>query len=200
MRLLRVTEYMKIYMKPIMTVEYTSILLSCVLSLWVWFIKGEYICCCLKTQLNQTSEVIGSSSTLIRSSFVSSNEMLLLDIQCPDPIALVETRLRCVSVGQDHGFTGSSPTVVFSWMAHADMLMSQWESKTPNNVIIFLYCLIIFLCKKMLHHNSFNLPAWQFCWGRHSLGWNETRLRWDPHFSELGAQVRYSTLSWGGSA
>lgn len=200
MCLLRVTEYMKIYMKTIMTVEYSSILLSCVLSLWVWFIKGEDIRCCLKTQLNQTSEVIGSSSTLIRSLFVSSNEMLLLDIQCPDPIALVETRLHHVSVGQDHGFTGSCPTVVFSWMAHADMLVTQWESKNPNNVIIFLYCLIIFLCKKMLHHNCYILPAWQFCWGRHSLGWNKTRLRWDPCFSELGAQVRYSRLSWGSSA
>lgn len=78
---------------------------------------------------------------LIGSLFLSSSEMLLLDIQWPDSIALVETSLRHVSVGQDHRFTGSCPIVVFSWMAHADMLMSQREveSKKPNNFIFILF-------------------------------------------------------------
>lgn len=63
--------------------------------------EGEYVCCCLKIQLNQTSEATGSRSVLVRPSFVSSSEMLL-DIQWPDSITLAETRVHQVSVGEDH--------------------------------------------------------------------------------------------------
>lgn len=63
--------------------------------------EGEYICCCLKILLNQTSEARSSSSVLVRPSFVSSNKMLL-DIQWPDSITLAETRFHQISVGEDH--------------------------------------------------------------------------------------------------
>lgn len=67
--------------------------------------------------------------------------MLLLDIQWPDPVALVETRLCHVSTGQDRGFTGSCPMAVFSLMAHTDMLLGQRkvESKTPNNLYLYIF-------------------------------------------------------------
>lgn len=63
--------------------------------------KGGYICCCLKIQLNQTSEATGSSSVLVRPSFVSSSQMKL-DIQWPDSITLAKTRFHQVNVGEDH--------------------------------------------------------------------------------------------------
>lgn len=63
--------------------------------------EGEYICCCLKIQFNQVSEATGSSSVLVRPSFVSSSEMLL-DIQWPDSITLAETRFHQVIVGEDY--------------------------------------------------------------------------------------------------
>lgn len=80
---------------------------------------------------------------LIRSLFVSGVEKVLTLIQWPDSIALVETRLGHVDMGQDHGFTASRPIVIFSWMAHANMLMSQREGESKKNPTIKLFLYIV---------------------------------------------------------